>query len=182
MQDSLLNWPDSIERTPKSEREDCTKFSTRLQATRSDLRTEMDLLEVEEWRVEEVGGHSNDPGVVVRWIKDGAEYAAACDAFTTKTANLRETYLWIRETRMRAQRATETAEDAFAAAQLPSGDEPVAPERPPHTVLGVDPDASKDEINDAYREKAKEAHVDVGGSNEEMTELNKAKKAMLEDR
>ena len=180
---SLLHWPDEIERTEKHEREDCTKFSTPLRKTRSQLKKEMELLDVEEWRIEEVGGGSGDPGVVLRWIDDGVDYAAACDRYTTKTANLREVYLWVNETRMREQRPVETADDAFAAARLPSGDEEdaiVVSNFDPYDVLGVDPSATEAEVKAAYNERVKEAHPDSGGSDEEFKRVQAARDELLQ--
>lgn len=42
-------------------------------------------------------------------------------------------------------------------------------------VLGVKPDANKDEVMAAYRRKAKQAHPDVGGSAAKMAEINRAR-------
>lgn len=46
-------------------------------------------------------------------------------------------------------------------------------------VLGVSPHASKDEISKAYRSKAKQAHLDHGGSPQDMAALNAARDAAL---
>jgi DnaJ-class molecular chaperone len=46
-------------------------------------------------------------------------------------------------------------------------------------ILGVMQGASRDEINHAYRGRAKEAHPDNGGSNNAMAELNKARDEAL---
>lgn len=44
-----------------------------------------------------------------------------------------------------------------------------------YDVIGVDKNATQEEIKKAFREKAKKAHTDKeGGNHEEMTELNKA--------
>ena len=50
----------------------------------------------------------------------------------------------------------------------------------PHVILGVRPGASAEEIDAAYRQKAKAAHPDnkEGGSVEAMQELNEAKAAL----
>lgn len=42
-------------------------------------------------------------------------------------------------------------------------------------VLGVRRDATADEIKAAFRTKAKDAHLDAGGSAAQMAELNKAR-------
>ena len=171
---SLLNWPEGIDRTDPEDRDDCNKFSVSLAKTRRDLSTEMDLMGVDQWRIEEVGGGGGDPGVVVRWKDDGVEYAAACDKWDTKTANLREAYLWVNETRMRSQRPVETADDSFAAARLPSGDEDSL-DLPAKTeamaILGVEPGADDERIKEAYRARIKDAHADQGGSSEAAKEV-----------
>lgn len=46
-------------------------------------------------------------------------------------------------------------------------------------VLGVSPGASQDEIRRAYRERARAAHPDVGGSEAEMQEINRARETAL---
>ena len=43
-----------------------------------------------------------------------------------------------------------------------------------YDVLGVPKDATEDEIKKAYKSKSKKAHPDKGGSNEAMSEINKA--------
>ena len=48
----------------------------------------------------------------------------------------------------------------------------------PFTILGVKTDATKDEVTQAYREKAVRAHPDKGGSNEEMAKVNAAYEAI----
>jgi hypothetical protein len=190
MNSQMLNWPDGIERTPATERESASKFSTGLRQTKKDLRTEMRRLDADEWRLDDVSGSGGDPGVVVRWVKDGNEYAVACDGYDTKKANLRETYLWINETRMRQKRKAHTARDSFAAAQLPPGEgqspeEVVAvePEEPPHEVLDVAPDAPDEIVKAAARQKASAVHPDNddGGDREEFKKIQDAKKQMMGD-
>ena len=44
----------------------------------------------------------------------------------------------------------------------------------PYEVLGVQVDATAEDIKNAYREKSKEAHPDTGGSEDEFTRLKKA--------
>lgn len=49
----------------------------------------------------------------------------------------------------------------------------------PYTILGVRPDATKEEVTRAYREKAATAHPDKGGTNEQMILVNAAKEAIF---
>ena len=49
----------------------------------------------------------------------------------------------------------------------------------PYEVLGVEPDASEEEITAAYKAKAKEAHPDGGGSTEEFNRIKQASLVLL---
>jgi hypothetical protein len=182
MTGSLLNWPDGIERTPDSERERTTKFNSNYRKTKKDIESEMGMLDVEEWRMDDVSGSGGDPGVVLRWMKDGQEHAVACDHYQTKRSNARCVYLWMQETRKSDERPARTAQDSFAAAQLPSAPEHVdivAGQKPAHEVLGVSRDASEEEVKNAFREKAKAVHSDTGGTNEAFKAVKDAKEKML---
>ncbi len=48
----------------------------------------------------------------------------------------------------------------------------------PFVILGVKPGASRDEVEAAYKRKARECHPDHGGSNEDMVKVNVAYEAM----
>lgn len=48
----------------------------------------------------------------------------------------------------------------------------------PFKILGVNPDATEEEVKKAYREKAKKAHPDRGGSHEQMLRVNAAWEAI----
>jgi len=48
----------------------------------------------------------------------------------------------------------------------------------PFVILGVDVNATREEVDKAYREKAKVAHPDKGGTNIEMARLNAAYEAL----
>ena len=49
-----------------------------------------------------------------------------------------------------------------------------------YAILGVNVDASKEEIVDAYRRRAMKAHPDKGGHVEMMQDLNKIRSVLLE--
>jgi len=48
----------------------------------------------------------------------------------------------------------------------------------PFKILGVSPNATKEEVKKAFRKKAAECHPDRGGSNEEMIKVNAAWEAI----
>jgi hypothetical protein len=176
-----LDWPAGWDRTPESEREDGNKFSAGFRRSKKELRDELERLGAEDWRLDDVTGGGGDPGVVLRWTLDGSEHAAACDAYTTKAANLRATYLWLRETRMRNERPVRTGNDGFAAARLPSGEEDgaVVGREPPHEVLNVRPDAPDAVVKGAARSLKAEHHPDNGGDKGEFKRVTRAERAML---
>ena len=191
-----LDWPEGFERTDPSDRE---PYSGGFRVTRSvafgnvldELRTWDGVTDVQlDSGAEHQKRNPNkpyanasydDPGVVVYFTKDGEEMAAACDRWDNPRDNAQDLYHYLHETRMQEQRGTVTAESEYEKLRLPSGDEDaVAAAAPPaHVVLGVDPDASEDEIVAAWREKMMTAHPDQGGSEEEVDRVTEAKEAML---
>jgi curved DNA-binding protein CbpA len=56
----------------------------------------------------------------------------------------------------------------------------LAAPKSPHDILGVSPGASEEEIDAAFRAKAKTAHSDLGGSDAAMAELNEARRKLKE--
>lgn len=189
---STVDFPESLDPTPKAERESEGKFSTGMSKSLRQIGEELERFKVDQWVIDDapMGSGQSWPGFVVRWTKDGVDYALVSDSYTTKKANARAAYYWIHETRMREQRPVTTANDPLAAAALPSGEQrgdtavalpPQEASREPHEVLGVPPDASRERVKQAYREKAKERHTDTGGSVEQFKELNGAKEAMLNE-
>ena len=106
-----IDWPSWATKTPSSERENTNKFSSNFRTSKRDLKAEMRRMDVDRWTLEDVTGSSGFPGVVVRWTVDGVDYAVACDRYTAKRDNLRESYLWIKETRKRALELADTLGD-----------------------------------------------------------------------
>ena len=119
----------------------------------------------------------DDPSVVVRFSKDGEDMAGGCDKWDNPRDNAQDLYHYLHETRMQEQRGTVTAESEYRKLRLPAAGEAADP--PPHIVLGVDPDASEGEVREAYRERAKETHADLGGSDEEFKRVKRAKEELL---
>jgi len=190
-----LDWPAGWERTAAHERERNRSFRASLADTTDALVTELDRLDVDDWRASIGNQHTksnglplhnanpDDPGFVLRWSMDGEAFAVACDASPRLRDNVRWVYKWIHETRMRGQRPVQTGDTEFAAARLPSGDDEAVTGRvPPHEVLGVSPDADGGEIRDAYRDLVTEVHPDTpGGSEDEFKRVKRAKEVLLDE-
>jgi len=190
-----IDWPAEFERTDPSDRE---PYSGGFRVTRSvafgnvldELATWQGVTDVQlDSGAEHQKRNPNkpyanssfdDPGVVVRFNKDGEDMAAACDRWDNPRDNAQDLYHYLHETRMQEQRGTVTAESEYSKLRLPSGDEDVVAGSPPaHVTLGVDADASDKEVRDAFREKLKQVHPDQGGSREEYERVVDAKEAML---
>lgn len=192
------DWPEEFERTPPEDRE---PYSGGFQVTRSEAFQNV-LDELARWdKVTDVQLDSgaehqkrnpnkpyarasfDDPGVIIRFTKDGKEMAAACDRWDNPRDNAQDLYHYLNETRKQELRGTVTAESEYEKLRLPSGDEEATAADPPaHVVLGVDRDASEEEIQEAFRERAKETHSDTGGSTEAFKRVKRAKEAMLDER
>jgi DnaJ-domain-containing protein 1 len=192
-----LDWPDEFERTAEDDREGYpggfrVTRSTAFQNILDELRTWDGVTDVQlDSGAEHQKQNPNkpyarssfdDPGVVVRFTKDGEEMAAACDRWDNPRDNAQDLYHYLHETRMQEQRGTVTAESEYSKLRLPSGDgDAVAAEPPAHAVLGVDRGATPQEIKDAWRERVQDAHPDKGGSDEELQRVNEAKEVLLRD-
>lgn len=122
------------------------------------------------------GSNVSDPGVAVYWKKRGQpDRVIAVDRYFTVADNLAAA-----AATLDAMRAIErhggavVMERAFSGFDaLPSPSSAVAPSW--HQVLGVSPQATRSEIDAAYREKSKTAHPDAGGTAEAMKALNAAR-------
>ena len=194
---SRIDWPAGLDRTGERRRLSGSKFKASLADTTSEIAAEMDRMGVDDFRASTGSGgaytksnglpkhnaNPDDPGFVLRWSKDGEQFAVACDKYRRLRDNARAVYLWVHETRMRANRPVQTGEDEFAAARLPSGEEDaVVAEVPPHEVLGVAPDAPDGVVENAYRERVQETHPDKpDGDEEAFRRVQEARGAMLDE-
>lgn len=193
---SRIDWPAGFERTPPRRRTSGSKFQASLGDTTAEIAAEMDRMGVDEWRASTGSGgaytksnglpkynaNPDDPGFVLRWSKDGEQFAVACDKYRRLRDNARAVYLWVFETRKRGNRPVKTGSDEFAAARLPAGEDAVVAEEPPHEVLGVAPDAPDGVVENAYRERVQETHPDKpGGDETEFRRVQEAREAMLDE-
>ncbi len=120
----------------------------------------------------------DDPGVVVRFTKDGEEMAAACDRWDNPRDNAQDLYHYLHETRMQEQRGTVTAQSEYEKLRLPSGDAEAA-DPPAHIVLGIDRDASPEEVQAAFKDRVNETHPDKGGDQKSFERVKRARERML---
>jgi hypothetical protein len=120
-----------------------------------------------------------DTGAAAYFTLKGKRLVLACDRWDRPECNV-----WAIAKHVEALRAQErwgvgSVEQAFAGyAQLTGS----APSRPWWDVLGCAAHASTNVIEDLYRAAAKQAHPDVGGSNEKMAEVNAAYEAAKKER
>lgn len=63
--------------------------------------------------------------------------------------------------------------------ETPSGYDP---NLDPYKILGIEPSATREDIDKAYRKKAREAHPDRGGSDRDMIMVNAAYEAIRQFR
>jgi len=179
---------------PASEREMNRSFQATLADTTEAIETEMGRMDVDEWRASIANQHTksnglplynakpDDPGFVLRWSKDGEDFAIACDAYSRLRDNVRTVYKWVHETRMRGQRPVKTGDSEFAAARLPSGEDEdtIVGREPPHEVLGVEPDAPESVVREAFRDAVKRTHPDQGGNEAALKRVKRARESMLD--
>lgn len=111
-----------------------------------------------------------DMGVAVYFTRNGRDVVLACDQYDEIHANIRAIGKTIEALRgIERWGASDMLDRAFTGFEaLP------APEQW-WQVLGVSPSATAPEIDAAYREQAKAAHPDRGGSDAAMARLNRAR-------
>lgn len=117
-----------------------------------------------------------DPGVAVYWSKRGqTQRCMAIDRYTTVADNLAAIAATLDAMRaIERHGGAEILDRAFTGfVALPS------PEQP-WQVLGIPMEASRDQVEQAYRRLAMTHHPDRGGDAGEMARVNAARDAMME--
>lgn len=125
---------------------------------------------------------TDDPGVVVTFTLDREEMVIVCDRWTTPWDNLRAIGKTIEALRGIQRWGTEDMmRAAFAGyAALPAGGKPAQnitesiTGDPWWIVLGVRQDATRNELDRAYRSWAKVHHPDTGGNPDRFREVTNA--------
>ena len=189
-----VDWPDGFDQTPADEREPYP-HGFRVSRTQAfdNIVEELDRLGAVNVRVETAAPHTkkaphrpysdrdpDDPAVVVYFDWEGRGWAMPCDSWDNLRDNAQAIAKDIDAMRARERYGVAMSGSKLESQALPSGDDDavVAGSQPAHELLGVAPDASNEEVERAFRERAKTAHADVGGSNEAMRELQEAREVM----
>ena len=119
----------------------------------------------------------SDPGVAIWFMWDERQVCIPIDRYSTPAANLQAIHHVLEARRVEARHGTlQMGRQSFAGfLALPA---------PRHwsDVLGVPLTADRAAIETAFKDRARSAHPDRGGSDSAMAELNQAREAALEGR
>lgn len=177
-----LRWPDSL---PRTKRPGSAQFSTTLYKAMKNVEESLRLFGKDSGKpATDVVTTSNaalgtsnpaDSGVAVWFVWEGKQVCFAVDKYAKVEHNVQAIHKIIeaRRTELRhgGLNIVRATFKGFQALPAPDNDAP-------WTVLGVARNATPDQVQAAYRLKAKKAHPDAGGSIEQMARLNSAKQAM----
>ena len=159
-----LYWPQGIPRTKPAGREP-GKFKAQLDAALKNVERSLRLF-----------GRTrpDDPGIAVWFTWNKRQVCIPIDRYSTPAANLQAIHHVLEARRVEARHGTLTmVQQSFAGfAALP-------PPRHWSEVLGVGPDAGRDQVEAAFKAKAKAVHSDHGGADTVMADLNLAREAAL---
>ena len=183
-----LSWPDAF---PRSRAREKGAFRTTLPAALNNVETSLKAFGRDSGKaVSAIILSSNvslgrqkpeDPGVAAWFTWDGMQVCIPVDRYSTPQANLQAIH------HVLEARRTELRHGTFALVRatmkgflaLPGR----AGERHWSTILGLTPSRSysKADVDGAYRQLAKKAHPDHGGSDTAMADLNRARDAALKE-
>jgi hypothetical protein len=116
---------------------------------------------------EQIGGKE----ATVRLVLRGDPKVLKCDSQPSYRLNLRCLFYAIEALRMNEKRGIgDLMRSVYLALDGPADH---------WRLLGIEPGATREEIERAYKAKAQDAHPDTGGSNEAMASLNAARETAL---
>lgn len=178
-----LTWPETI---PRSKTREKGKFTASLSAALSNVQTSLRLFAKDSGKplsalvissnVTLGAERPDDPGVAVWFTWDGLQVCIPVDRYLSVAANLQAIHHVVEARRVELRHGTlalvRASFQGFKALPPPPGGGWA-------DVLGVTKRATKADIEAAYREKAKRAHPDSGGSHDAMTALTKARDEAL---
>lgn len=180
-----LTWPDGL---PRTERKASSQFRTSLSAAMANVKKSVAAFASDTGkRIENVSVTSSvagiayepptDPGVAVWFDWDGAQRCIAVDRYPKVEDNLQAIHhiLEARRTEMRhgGLHIVRQTFKGFVALPAPEG------AKPWREMLGLSGPVTAEQVKAAYREKAKSAHPDNGGSKDSMAMLTRARDEAL---
>jgi hypothetical protein len=118
-----------------------------------------------------------DFGVAIYFVRNGKHIAMACDRYTRAEENMNSLRLAIE-----AMRQLERHGGGLMADRAFTGFAALPPPKSCWEILGLQPGASPDAILAAWRDLARRAHPDQGGSDAAMADLNRARDEALKER
>ena len=120
----------------------------------------------------------SDPGVAVWFVWDGIQICIPVDRYMTVPENLQAIHHIIEARRVELRHGTlalvRATFEGFKALPAPAGKHWT-------DVLAINRDATREDIEAAFRRLSKERHPDAGGSTEAMAELNIARATALKE-
>jgi hypothetical protein len=175
-----LQWPKSWPRTAHDKRESGSQFKQTLSGALAGLREEIRRLGGKNLVLSSnytLGNeHPKEQAVVAYFEYDGKQVAIPCDRWAKLEANVRAIALTIQAMRgierWGAKHMIAAMFTGFRALHERSGEDP-------WEILGVSDGATEKQILDAYRDKAKIAHPDHGGSSADFNRITEAKDTAL---
>ena len=121
----------------------------------------------------------DDPGVAVYFKRKGRDVVLACDQYDTLHDNMRAVSKTVEAMRgIERWGASDMLDRAFTGFEALAAPQASVVE-PWWQVLGVEQYCQRTQIESAYRQLARTAHPDQGGSTAEMSRLNVARDAGL---
>jgi hypothetical protein len=180
-----LTWPEGL---PRTERKAHSQFRTSLSVALKNVKKSLEDFGRDSGKAvtdiilsSNVGGLDlsppKDSGVAAWFTWDGGQRCIAVDRYPKPEDNLQAIHhiLEARRTEMRhgGLHIVRQTFKGFTALPAPKG------AKYWREVLGIEGPATREKIDAAYRERAKAAHPDRGGSTDMMSELNLAKRTAL---
>lgn len=138
--------------------------------TRHDIDETFRKWGIEEYRIPRNERGNVGPATVLFYVNDQKQ-ALTCSRFYEYRDNLRAIYLILDSLRLAQERGILSELARAAVAMLGPGQTAV---RSWYEVLDVSPRADPDVVKASFQALARKRHPDAGGSNEAMTELNRA--------
>ena len=193
-----LDWPAEFDRTPAEERKPYPHgFRVSRSVAFDNILSELRKMDARNVQLDTGAEHQkrnpnkpyansdfDDPGVVVRFERDGQQFAIPCDRWDNARDNAQAIARYLDAKRALERYGVSTVESEYSTHALPPGDEDreaVVARQPPHEVLGVAPDAPDTVVRGAARSLKADSHPDNGGDVEQFKRVSKAEEEMLNE-